>query len=303
MKAWINGGFVDWEKATVPILSHSFSRGSAVFEVVDTVSTDRGPAFFGLAEHVERFFNSARYTYMEIPISREEIVEGCLASARVNGVSIGAAKFFAYYSTIQFDVLPEDGKVDVAIFCADFGLAERRLKNKGKPVKATISPYRKIHPQSVPIHAKVTGNYVGGFIAKMEARKKGYQDVILLDTEGFVAESATANVFMVKDGVVKTPTLRSVLPGINRMAVIELLRDMGCRLEETDIRPEEFLGCDEAFYTASTIKVVPMESIDDKKLGRVCPGPVTKAVLSQVEKILHDGSGKYDKWLTYISGP
>jgi len=300
MRVWINGEFVDGEKANVPILSHSFSRGSAIFEVVDIVSANKGPAYFGLKEHVERFFNSARYTYMEIPMTRKEIISACLDTARENGVSVGATKFFAYYSGIQFDILPHDRKVDVAIFCSDFGLSDKMLKAITNPVTATISTYRKIHPESVPIHAKVTGNYVGGFIAKMDAKKKGYQDVILLDTKGFVAESATANIFIAKDGVIKTPTLRSVLPGINRMAVIELMKDMEYPLEEVDIKPDELLECDEAFYTASVIKAVPIKSIDNKTLGSLCPGPVTKTVIDAVQKILSDKSTKYGKWLTYI---
>jgi len=239
MKAWFNGAFKHWEEITIPVLSHGFSRGSAVFEVVDVVSTEMGAAFVGLKEHVERFFNSARLMHMELPINREAIIAACVETARTNRVQSGMAKFFAYYSGVELDVTPSDKHIDIAVFCIDFGKPGPGYRHMSDPVAACISPYRKIHPESVPVHAKATGNYVGGYLAKMNAKEQGFDDAILLDTMGFVAEGATSNVFFVKDRKIKTPTLRSVLPGINRMILLDILKKTELAVEETDIRREE----------------------------------------------------------------
>jgi branched-chain amino acid aminotransferase len=300
MKAWLNGEMVDWDKATVPLLSHSFSRGSAIFEVVDIVNTTKGPALFGLSEHIERFFNSAALTFMELPLSRQELSDAVIATAAGNGVKSGAAKFFAYYPLIEFSVTPSNPKVDVAVFCLDYDLFGVKQEVLSAPVRAGISSFRKIHGGTVPVHAKVVGNYVNAFLAKMEVKKKGYEDVIMLDTAGFVAEGATSNVFFVTGETVKTPTLTSALPGITRRAIMELVRDMGYTMSETDIKPEELLGFDEAFYSGSIVKVQPIASVDGKELKKPCPGPVTCAVKEQMNQAMRGEIEKYTKWLTMI---
>jgi len=291
---------VPWETATVPILSHSFSRGSAIFEVVDVVNTVKGPALFGLAEHIDRFFNSAALTFMELPLTRDELAAAVIATAGQNGVKNGAAKFFAYYPLIEFSVTPTNPKVDVAIFCTDYAYLGLKQEERSKPARVGISSFRKIHGGTVPVHAKVAGNYVNAFLAKMEVKKKGYDDVIMLDTAGFVAEGATSNVFFVSDDKVKTPTLTSALPGVTRRALIELIRDMGYGMNETDIRPEQLLEFDEAFYSGSVVKVQPIASIDGKDLKKPCPGPVTCAVKEQMNLAIRGEIEKYAKWLTLI---
>jgi branched-chain amino acid aminotransferase len=300
MKAWLNGQMVDWDKATVPLLSHSFSRGSAIFEVVDIVNTKNGPALFGLVEHIERFFGSASLTFMELPLPRRELTDAVIATAAENGVKNGTAKFFAYYPLVEFSVTPSNPQVDVAIFCLDYDLFGVRQDVLSAPVRAGISSFRKIHGGTVPVHAKVAGNYVNAFLAKMEVKKKGYDDVIMLDTAGFVAEGATSNVFFVAGDTVKTPTLASALPGVTRRALIEIIRDMGYTMIEADVRPEELLGFDEAFYSGSVVKVQPIASIDGKDLKRPCPGPVTCAVKERMNQAMHGEVDKYTKWLTLI---
>ncbi|MBN1574496.1 MAG: aminotransferase class IV [Deltaproteobacteria bacterium] len=300
MKAWLNGELVGWDKTNVSPLSHSFSRGSAIFEVVDIVKTDRGPAFFGLMEHIERFFRSADYTFMELPIEREGLIEAVLKTARVNNVKRGAAKFFAYYSPMEFSVIPTNPTVDIVIFCMDYDLFNVKQEEISAPVTAGVSKLRKLNPSTVPVHAKATGNYLNPFLAKMEMKKKGYDDVIMLDANGFVAEGATSNVFFVKGSDVMTSTTTNALPGITRTSVIELLTDMGYRVQERNIKPEEFPGVDEAFYTGSVIKVQPIISIDGTKLNKECPGPVTTAISSKMKEVFTGRLEKYNKWLTVI---
>ena len=300
MKAWLNNEFVDWMDVKAPVLSHGFGRGSAIFEVVDIVATEKGPAFFGLAEHVDRFINSAKYMYITLPLTRDDIIRACIETARENRVVSGVAKFFAYYSAIELDVLAHKKDLDVAIFCLDFGKPDQDVSVMSDPVSACISSYRKIHPESVPVHAKATGNYVGGYLAKTAAKEQGYEDVILLDTMGFVAEGATANIFIVKENQVFTPGLRSVLPGINRMIVMNMLQDMGRAVRVTDIRPDELLECDEAFYTASVVKLIPVSRIDKIPLGDACPGPVTREIADRIGQGFQGRLQAFDRWLTYI---
>ena len=300
MKAWVNSEYINWEDAKVPILSHGFSRGSAIFEVVDIVAAEKGPAFFGLQAHMNRFFNSATYMYMTLPLSPEEMIQACVDTARENKVTYGAAKFFAYYSAVELDVIPHDKKIDVAIFCVDFGKPEAGKPLLPDPVNICVSSYRKSHPESVPIHAKATGNYVGGYLAKMEAKEQGFDDVVFLDTMGFVAEAATANIFFVKDNRIQTPTLRSVLPGINRMALLDILSDLPYDVKEMDLRPNDLYACDEAFFTSSVVKVMPIKSIDGISLGNECPGPVTQKIAEKVSDVFGGKLKQFEHWLTYI---
>ncbi|MBU2552387.1 MAG: aminotransferase class IV [Proteobacteria bacterium] len=300
MKAWLNGQYVDWEQTTVPLLSHSFSRGSAIFEVLDIVAGEKGPAYFGLDEHVARFFNSARLSYMDLPLTEDGFRQAHIDAARENQVAHGLAKSFAYYPNIELTALPQNPEVHTAIFCVDFGLFGVRQEDLSAPASVGISSFRKLHPETVPVHAKIVGNYVNAFLAKMEVKKRGYDDVIMLDTMGLVSEGATSNVFLVREGRIMTPPLRSSLPGITRRAVMELVRDMGLPFVETDIRPEDLGSCDEAFYSGSVIKIQPIKAIEGRELGTACPGPITSAVAHRMSEVLAGRDSRFENWLTYI---
>jgi len=300
MKAWINGDFVDWDKAEVSILSHSFGRGSAIFEVLDIVSTQKGPALFGLEDHINRFFNTAKLVFMDLPITKDKLASALIETAKKNNISYGAAKFFAYYPLIEFSVFPANPQIDIAIFCADFGLFGVKQEDLSAPVSAGVSSLRKLHPETTPVHAKVAGNYINAFLAKAEIIKKGYEDVIILDTSGYVAEGATSNIFFIKNGKIETPTLRNALPGITRKVAIEVIKDMGYPIKETDISPETLTSYEEAFYSGSLVKIQPVTSIEGKTLGSSCPGPITKAIMDKMEEVYSGKIKKYDKWLTSI---
>jgi branched-chain amino acid aminotransferase len=300
MKAWINGEFVGWDRATVPILSHSFGRGSAIFEVLNIVPTVKGPAFFGLREHIDRFFDSADLVYMRLPLSRDELFEACLKTARENGTKRGGCKFFAYYPAIEFTAVPQNPQVDVAIFCVDFDAFGINQAELSKPVSVGVSKYRKLHPDTMPVHAKVVGNYVNSYLSLAEARTRGFDDVILIDTFGKIAEGATSSAFFVKEGRLLVPPLDNVLRGITRVAVIEIAKELGTAVEVRAIDPRELDEIDEAFFTVSLQHIMPMKSIEGRAVGKSCPGPVTAKIIEAVEDVY---SGKKDactKWLTYI---
>ncbi len=300
MKAWINGDMVDWEKATVPILSHSFSRGSAVFEVLDIVKADRGAAYFGLNEHLDRFYNSAGEVFMTLPLTRCELTDALISTARENNIREGLCKFFAYYSLPELTIIPLNPRVDIAVFCTDFASLGLDPKEMSAPVSVALSPYRKPDPSSIPVHAKVTGNYVNAFLAQVEASRRGFGAALLLDPKGYIAEGAYSNIFFVKGGAVITPTLRNILSGITRMAVIEVCRAAGMAVEERDISPDEIPSFDEAFYSGSVSVIEPVKSIEKTVFTGPLPGPVTCSVKEEMLKLRRGGIDGMEHWLTFI---
>lgn len=300
MEAWIDGRFKDHTEITVSPLSHCFSRGVAVFEVVNILATPKGAAVLCLKEHVERFFKSAELVSMKLPISPEELSQAVLDTTRQNNVSSGICKFFAFYPTVELKPVPTDSRVSIVIYCADDAEFGFDPKKASKPVSAGVSRYRKIHPETLPIKAKITGFYVGAYLAAVEMAAKGYDDAIFVDTEGFVCEGGTHNNFFVKKGIIQTAPLNRVLTGTTRAVVIEVAKESGFEVREADIRPDDLTGFDEAFCTGSLMRVAPMHSIEGKKLGDACPGPVTAAVMEAMDKVyggLNDGAWK---WLTLV---
>ena len=300
MLAWVNGEYLKWDKVTVPILSHSFGRGSAIFEVLNIVAAKDGPAYFGLNEHIERFFNSANLLSMAIPLTKDKLASALIETARENKATQGFAKFFAYYPLFEMGLIPENTEVKVAIFCFDFAFLKWTQKDLSAPVSAGISSWKKLDPETVPIHAKVVGHYVNSYIAKTEVIKKGYQDVIMFDTSGRVAEGGYSNLFFIKEGGLRTPTLENVLSGITRKVVLDLAEDMGIPTEERDIYREELKGFDEAFYTNTFGKIQPIRSIEGRQLGSSCPGPTTSILLERIKDVYTGKIKRYGKWLTYI---
>ena len=300
MQAWIDGQFKDHTEITVSPLSHCFSRGVAIFEVAPILATPKGAAVLCLKEHVERFFTSAELISMKLPISPEDLYRAVLDTSRQNKVSAGICKFFAYYPTLELKPVPEDDRVSVAIYCANNAEFGFDPKKSSRPVSAGISKYRKLHPETVPFKAKVAGFYVGAYLAAVEMAEKGYDDAIIVDTEGFVCEGGTHSNFFVKNGVIKTAPLHRVLTGTTRRVVIEVAKEAGFEVGEVDIRPDDLTGFDEAFCTGSLMRVAPIHSIEGEKLGTACPGPVTTAIIEAMDKVyggLNDGAWK---WLALV---
>ena len=298
MKAWVNGVHTDFQDVKVHLLSHSFSRASAVFEVMEIVCTDKGPAFFCLEEHVNRFFASAAAIYMHLTITPDELKQALMATAKVNGVERGIAKFFAYYPDIGLGTLPSSEHTDVAVFCLGYQQMGIAPEDLGIPVAAGLSSFRKIDPQTTAVHAKVVGNYVNGFLAKREVRSLGYDEAILLDTRGYIAEGPTSNIFFVQGSAIDTPTTESVLPGITRAVLLTVLSDMGYSVRETHILPSDLNHYDEAFFSGTLNHVQPIKALADRKL--TCPGPVTNAIKMHMADVLSGRLPHYHTWLTLI---
>ena len=300
MQAWIDGQFKDSTEITVSPLSHCFSRGVAIFEVAPILATPKGAAVLCLTEHVERFFKSAELISMTLPLSPDELYQAVLDTSRQNNVTAGICKFFAYYPTLELKPVPKDDRVSVVIYCANYADVGFDPTKASRPVAAGVSKYRKLHPETVPFKAKVTGFYVGAYLAALEMADKGYDEAIIVDTEGFVCEGGTHSNFFVKNGVIKTAPLHRVLTGTTRKVVIEMAKEAGFEVQETDIRPEELAEFDEAFCTGSLMRVAPISSIDGHKLGASCPGEVTSAIIKAMDQVYGGLTPGSWKWLALV---
>ncbi len=301
IKAWFNGNIVNWDQVKVSPLSHGFSRGSSIFEVIGIVPTPRGTAYVCLEDHIKRFFRSSELTGIKLSVTEEDLYSALIELARVNNVHKGIAKLFAYYSGVEFETVPHNPVVDVAMFCFDLehlGIRDQDLARSSSP---GISSFRKVPNECIPSQVKVSGLYVIAYMSMMNALAKGLNDVIMLDIKGNIAEGPTSNVFFVKQQSVETPTLRNILPGITRKMVIEIAGDLGLDVIERDIRPEEIPGYNEAFFTDTLDFVRPISEIDGRKLGNSCPGPVTRLIIQKINDIMHGTmNNKYIKWFSFV---
>lgn len=302
-RAWLNGKFVPFERADVHLMSHSFCRGSAVFEVMSVHATEDGPAVFRLDEHLARLFRSAELTYMRLPLSERAFREAVLATARENRIPSGMVKLICYYGNVEFEVIPRNPEVSVAIMAlnplTDLS-ADRFKKESRKPAEITIARWRKVDPRTVPVECKCAANYLGGMIAKMEALKEGFSAPVLLDLQGHLSEGATESIFLVKNRVLKTPALGQILSGITRKSVLQVARDVGIKTAEKKLKPAELLEADEAFFTSSLVKVYPISRIGKRRL--CAPGEVSRLLDKSLEKICAGKVESYKKWLTPVRG-
>ena len=293
-KVWLNGEFIAWENATVHILSHGFSRGSAIFEVFGVHPSPNGPVAFRMDLHFRRFYRTAELLGMEIAQSAEELEQAVKETVRVNGIEHGFVKIVAYYGLEGFATLVPDVKLDMSIFAipldADLGL------DLTKPISACISKWRKIHPDSVPVESKSASNYLNGMLARQDAYRRGFDVGLMLDIQGFVAEGSIEAVFMVKNGAVYTPPLGQILPSVSRQSILDAAEVIGLGVTEQAIKPEELLAADEIFTSATPFKVLPVGRIEDRVLENA-PGPVSLKLRQVLDEICAGRDERFKSWL------
>jgi branched-chain amino acid aminotransferase len=293
-QVWMNGKMEPWEKANVHILSHGFSRGSAIFEFLGIHKTTRGSFAFRLDDHITRLFKSAELLEMNISQSAAEIKKGVIEAVRSNGIEAGWVKIMAYYSEEALASLVLQSDLDLSIFA---GPAEALgLPPADQPVKAGISKWRKLDPQTVPVEAKVAGNYVNGMIVRQDVQKRGFHIGIMLDTEGFVAEGGTESVFMIKDNQIITSPLGRILSGITRMSILEVARTNGFDVQEKRFTQEDLLNADEAFISGSPLKVLSLSCAENKIFDKA-PGPITTKLAKLMSEICLGNDQRFQKWL------
>ncbi len=292
-RVWVDGELLEWDHATVHVLSHSLQRGSTVFESLSCQDTPKGPAIFRLDAHVDRFLESARLTRMSIPFSRDELIEATEVTVRCSGLSRCCIRPLAYYVGEELEVVPKRSSVQVIIAVASPIEVPDMLRAK-------ISSFRKLHPDTVPVAAKVAGNYLCAMLAKMEALEEGFGEAVLLDCAGNVAEGPTDSLFVVKHCVVKTAPLGTVLAGITRDSVMCIARDMGYRVGEMPMSAAELYDADEVFITSTGVGVVPVVQLDDREIGGGQPGEISQTLRRAYSDAAGGRSPKYDAWLTYV---
>ena len=303
---WLNGELVPWETATVHVLSHSLQRGSLVFDYMSVHDTPRGPAVFRLDLHVSRMLQSCELMGLPISMGEDEIRAAVLAAVCANPGAT-AVKASAYFASVEVDVVPVDARVSVAIAAYDpqRDIVERlpgQRPAKRSPIRLWLE--KKAHQRREDIvspHAKVSANYASSMTAKSRAQREGFDEILLVDEVGLVAEGPTTNVFMVDaDGTLLTPLEKKVLQGVTRQSIIELAKADGYVVREETIRPEQLFESSEVFLTGTTAGVAPVQSIDGEPIGEACPGPVAKALYRHFQRVVAGDDPAFDHWRTYV---
>ncbi|HEY8517731.1 MAG TPA: branched-chain-amino-acid transaminase [Candidatus Binatia bacterium] len=296
---WLDGRFVPWDEANVHVLTHTLHYGLGVFEGIRCYRGDDGRSLvFRLREHNRRLFDSARILGLEIPFGEQEIDDACVETVRKNGLEECYIRPLVFLGDGEMGLAAEN-PVRVAIAAWRWGAY---LGDEGitKGIRAKTSSFHRFHSNTLMSKAKTVGNYVNSILASHEARSGGFQEALMLDTEGFVAEGSGENIFVVRDGVVKTPGGHSILPGITRDSVIKILRDRGVDVREERITRDEIYIADEAFLTGTAVEITPIRELDGRRVGRETPGPVTSSLQKDFFDIVRGRNERYRSWLTPV---
>ena len=299
-KVWYNGELVDWDAANVHVLSHVVHYGSSVFEGIRCYNTEKGPAVFRLKEHVDRLFDSAKIYRMEIPYSREEICEAILETIRMNGLDACYIRPVVFRGYGSLGVDPMTCPVETVIAVWEWGqyLGDEALR---KGVSVCTSSWNRVAPNTLPFLAKAGGNYLNSQLVRMEANANGYDEGIVLGTDGLVSEGSGENIFVIRDGKVYTPASHyAILSGITRDTAITLARAAGISVEERGI-PREFLYiADEVFFTGTAAEITPIRQIDKIQIGAGERGPVTEKLQQLFFDILYARVEDRYNWLSFV---
>jgi branched-chain amino acid aminotransferase len=302
---WVDGTLVPWGDARVHVLSHSLQRGSLIFDYMSVHDTPRGVAIFRMPEHVARLFASAEMVGLPLERTPAEIESAIVETVRANP-GARAVKVSAYLPSIEVDVVPADPRVSVAIAAYD-PRADVLAHQPGatpRPETARIWVEKTVknrRPDILPPQAKVAANYTSPMLAKWRARRAGYDEILLADEAGNVAEGPTANVFLVDgDGALVTPSAEIVLLGITRQTVLDLADEMGLTVRESNVKLDDLTSAAEVFLTGTTASVWPVESVDGKKIGVESPGPVATRLQARFRQITAGEDPEHAGWLTFV---
>jgi branched-chain amino acid aminotransferase len=305
-KVWLNGAFVPWESATLHVLSHAAQRGSLVFDYVSVYETSIGAAVFRLPEHLERFFRSCELIGLRLEYDSARLAHAVLETVRVNP-GARAIKISAFIASIEVDVVAVDDDVHVAIAAYDpvaDVLARKAVPITPRPSTCRLWIEKQIHNRRADIvspQAKVAANYVSTMLAKANARAAGYDEIVLVDEHGQVAETPTANLFMVdRDGMLLTPPVNRVLLGVTRLTILELARHSGIEVRETPIVPDDLAKGSEVFLTGTTAGVWPVVSVDEATIGSGEIGPVAKTLQEKFERVVRGEIAEFAHWLQKV---
>lgn len=292
-QVWLNGEFIPWSSATVPILSHSFSRASAIFEIFRIHMGPNGPSAFRMSDHLERLFNSAGFLEMELCYSPKDISMAVAEAVKRNNIDEGVIKIMAYWGEEAVIRLIPEASSDLAIFAIP-AIPDMQLDSQAS-VTTCLSKWRKIDPQTVPVSAKACSNYLNAYLARKDAVSRGFDVGIMLGTDGMLAEGSAESVFIVKDNILQVPPLGRVLPSISRASVLEMARTSGTEIEEKPLELSDLIEADEIFLSHTGVKVAPVRKIEDRLLD--VPGPLTRKLMQRMASILKFEDELAVKWM------
>lgn len=298
-KIWMDGKFVDWADAKVHVLTHALHYGTAVFEGIRCFKTADGPAIFRLPEHIERFQNSAKIYRMNLGCSAKELTEACTELVRQNGVADCYLRPLAYTAYGEMGLNPLGNPISVAIALWEWGpYLGREAQTKG--VRAQVSSWVRIDSRALPIQAKCTANYANSALAKMEAVAAGYDEAIMLNSHGVVAEGPGENIFRVKDSILSTPPASSgILRGITRDTVIQFAHDMKITFYRNDSTKEELYTSDELFFSGTAVGIAKIREVDGRKVG-YNGFPITDKIQKLYGDVVRGKVKRFSKWLTPV---
>jgi len=296
---WMDGEFVDWRDAKVHVLTHTLHYGVGVFEGVRAYATDKGPAIFRLKRHTERLLQSAKIMGMNIPFTAEEINTAQLECITKNKLESGYLRPMAFYGSEAMGLHAKGLKVHLMVAAWPWGtyLGDEALE---KGIRVKTSSFNRHHVNSTMAKAKTNGHYTNSIMALQEAENAGYDEALMLDTNGYVAEGSGENIFIVRRGKVYTPSLTSALEGITRDTIVELLKDdMGMEVIEKQITRDEVYTADEAFFTGTAAEVTPINSLDDRIIGEGTRGAITQEIQTRYFDVVNGRDADRSAWLTW----
>ena len=295
---WMDDKFVPWDDAKTHVLDHSLHYGSAVFEGIRGYKIGERVAIFRLDEHINRLFKSAAALEIEIPYSKEQLKNAVIELVEKNKMD---ADFYVrpliWLGSGNLKVLPHNNptRAMIAVFERD------KYFGSDTGIRVKISPIVKPHPNSFPVGVKIVGGYVNSMLAKLDAKKDGFDDAIVLDHRGFVAEGTAGNIFLVKNEKLLTPSLKaSIIPGITRDSVIEVARELQIPVEEVDVEVDELYDADEIFLTGTALEIISAIEINGRKIANDEHGNITERIREEYTDIVRGKKEKYNKWLTFI---
>ncbi len=296
---WFDGELVNWRDATTHVLTHTLHYGMGVFEGVRAYKTDKGPAIFRLQEHTDRLFNSAHILGMKMPFDKATMIEAQKAAVRENNLESAYMRPMAFYGSEAMGISATTLSTHVIVAAWTWG-AYMGADALTKGIRVKTSSFSRHHVNITMCKAKANGNYMNSILAHQEATQDGYQEALLLDVDGFVAEGSGENVFIIRKGKMYTPDLTSALEGITRDTIVQLAAEIGLTVIEKRITRDEVYTADEAFFTGTAAEVTPIRELDNRAIGTGTRGPITEKLQSMYFDVVHGRSAKHAGWLTYI---
>jgi branched-chain amino acid aminotransferase len=296
---WHDGKLVPWREATTHVLTHSLHYGLAVFEGVRAYKTVEGTSIFRLAEHTDRWFNSGKIYMMQIPFDRETLMEAQKEVVRANKLEECYIRPIAFYGSEKMGVSPKGAQVHVSIAAWPWG-AYLGAEGLEKGIRVKTSSYSRHHVNVNMARAKFSGTYANSILANLEATENGYDEALLLDTEGFVAEGAGENLFIVKNGKIYEPEIASALMGITRDSIITLARELGYEVSARRLTRDDIYVADEAFFTGTAAEVTPIRELDNRTIGEGKRGPVTTRIQQLFFDVIRGKVAKHRDWLSPV---